>query len=553
MEADNNSDIDGAKLYKYLWLPTRDEHYHKCIMCKNEFRQEIKRSGYGNLRNHTFGSHSDWKEMLAALEAEAQATDGEITDERRGTLIHAWVGNNRSIALFKWLDWIITSDLPFAFVEDPKSREYTKINLITTAETIKRLATAVEKAIQVKIKEEMPQSIGLMFDGWDRGDGSHVYALFACYKHPKELVKGRPIAAMPLLAACHLVDQTSFTAASIKQFLETVMEAYGKTLNDVAFIVADNTTTNRCVADNLLVPFVGCASHRLNLACKMFLEKCEPIISKIEQLMKKLKTPKIAGEMRARTDLHPAIRNTTRWSSTYNMIKRYLEFRKLNAIDVDNPEIAELMPSPHENLEIDTLFKDLSAFQESTKFLQTEHGVSLATVRLIFDGLIDKFSDVQDTEHRTLADKYLGENARIVHSAAFETAVVKVINNKASELSELESYAIRRFKKSDSDDIIEASATASAVSESPPGFLKEIFKRQRLQENESEYDQLDWIPPTSNRCERLFSRAKLSLGYLRHALTPERLQTILMLSSNRSYWNVGTVGKIVILEDAEYR
>ena len=146
----------------------------------------------------------------------------------------------------------------------------------------------------------------------------------------------------------------------------------------------------------------------------------------------------------------------------------------------------------------------------------------------------------------------MGEYARIVHSAPFEVAVVKVINNKVSELSELECHTIRFFKKGGLADVGEASATASA-SASPPGFLKEVFKRQRLQENEGEYEELDWIPPTSNRCERLFSAAKLTLGYLSHALTPETLQTVLMLISNRSYWNMSTVGRIVTSDTGGYR
>jgi hypothetical protein len=60
----------------------------------------------------------------------------------------------------------------------------------------------------------------------------------------------------------------------------------------------------------------------------------------------------------------------------------------------------------------------------------------------------------------------------------------------------------------------------------------------------SAYKSLKWITTTSNVCERLFSRAKLTLGSLRTSMTPRNLEILLFLICNRQYWDVKTVGKI---------
>ena len=54
---------------------------------------------------------------------------------------------------------------------------------------------------------------------------------------------------------------------------------------DILFLVADNTNTNPATADLLGVPFIGCASHRFNLAVQKYLEPNQKIIVNIHQIM----------------------------------------------------------------------------------------------------------------------------------------------------------------------------------------------------------------------------------------------------------------------------
>ena len=53
----------------------------------------------------------------------------------------------------------------------------------------------------------------------------------------------------------------------------------------------------------------------------------------------------------------------------------------------------------------------------------------------------------------------------------------------------------------------------------------------------------EWIPTTSNICERLFSKAKLTVGLLRTSLSPFMLEMLLFLRLNRDLWDLHRVAK----------
>lgn len=66
-------------------------------------------------------------------------------------------------------------------------------------------------------------------------------------------------------------------------------------------------------------------------------------IQLIESLMKKLSTPLNKGNLMLTTDLVPIVRNDTRWTGCFKMVKRFFELEAF--IDCTNPELAALMPT----------------------------------------------------------------------------------------------------------------------------------------------------------------------------------------------------------------
>jgi hypothetical protein len=76
-------------------------------------------------------------------------------------------------------------------------------------------------------------------------------------------------------------------------------------------------------------------------------------------------------------------------------------------------------------------------------------------------------------------------------------------------------------------------------------YVVQLLTQRKRREVDVKYSTLlKLIPPTSNDCERLFSKCK-------HVLTPERMRTlpvhfeeIMFLKENRSYWDLHTVSNV---------
>ena len=115
--------------------------------------------------------------------------------------------------------------------------------------------------------------------------------------------------------------------AEHKDLLEFVLSHHGKALDAVWFIVGDNCSTNKAIANLMKVPFIGCASHCFNLACEAFLDQISPITQKVHNVMIKLRTIKKSATLRKFTDLEPVVDNMTRWSSKHAMLSRYLQLK----------------------------------------------------------------------------------------------------------------------------------------------------------------------------------------------------------------------------------
>ena len=135
----------------------------------------------------------------------------------------------------------------------------------------------------------------------------------------------------------------------------------------------DNCSVNIKFAQNLGIPFVGCASHRLNLAICRLCDKEEYsyLIQKVNVLMDKLTTLKNASILRKKTHLNPEKRNYTRWSSTYNMLKKY---KKLSPFLQDgfSDDFLVFIPSPAEHRSIELLTDRLKAVDDVCVGIQSD-------------------------------------------------------------------------------------------------------------------------------------------------------------------------------------
>ena len=209
------------------------------------------------------------------------------------------------------------------------------------------------------------------------------------------------------------------------------------------------------------------------------MEPNESLLEKGNKLMIKLSGLKHAVELRKKTDSRPVERQQTRWSSTFAMLSRYQELK--HHLDPTDLQTASFLHNATENIVLANLITEMK------KLKLEEENVDLSTTRTLFDGIVSDFAD-NNLKH------YLG-NDGICSYSSFEAAIVAVIECKTLS-TEIEN-ALEVFKKpilliEQNDD--------KSYAES----LLDVKRRKPM----SHYEDLKWIPPTSNLAERLFSRVK---------------------------------------------
>ncbi|KAF1780906.1 Ribonuclease H-like domain [Phytophthora cactorum] len=404
--------------------------------------------------------------------------------------------------LFGWMVWIVQCNLPLSFCESREARRFSNLEPISE-ERLRAGMDGVVMAVERSIASELPASFGIMLDGWTHAS-EHYVAVFACYE-----INGNLKTPMLSMARCSTRSNDDLSAESHLDFLATMLPRdFGVQLVQCRFIVGDNCSVNRRLATLMEVPLVGCASHRLNLAVQDDLAAHEDDLAAVQALMIKLRTLTESAKLRLKTDLRPVIRQQTRWSSTFAMVKRYFEL--LEFIDVEDDDIMELLPAPAANKRLRVLYQELRDIESVSKALQGRD-VDLLDVRKWFDELISV---------KPHYARFIGPRANIVHSPDFESG---------------------------GPAAFAATAPADAresLEEQQDSFVERLRKRRRLYEERVEYEQLKSIPPTFNVVERFFSVARVTFGHQRHGLLPRTLETLLFLRENRFYWNASTVDSL---------
>jgi hypothetical protein len=217
--------------------------------------------------------------------------------------------------------------------------------------------------------------------------------------------------------------------------------------------------------------------------------------------------------------------NDTRWSSVYEMAKRY--FRIKNAIRTI-PTMAAFLPTASQTLRLKEAMTHLSNFQSVTKQLQSTE-MDILDSHVIFDSILESYPSMQ---------RYLAKNANIIHSNYFDTADIKIMSKVESTLRLSEKKLMAPF-------LIHIAKDAAVIEDdkSEMSFMEKVdFKRGKTMELEdwpkSNYISLRFLLSTSYVVERLVSLAHLILTDQRKSMSPTVFEALLYLQKNRDYWSV---------------
>ncbi|KAG6954994.1 hypothetical protein JG688_00012100, partial [Phytophthora aleatoria] len=127
--------------------------------------------------------------------------------------------------------------------------------------------------------------------------------------------------------------------------------------------------------------------RRFQLAVNDFLADKELLLAKIHALMKHLSTIKCRAALRKVTPLAPVLRIVTRWSSTFNMVERYVNLRpallSMDHATVAKHDIARFLLSGEESEHVEELLETLMDLNEITKALQDSALTKSGIIKII--------------------------------------------------------------------------------------------------------------------------------------------------------------------------
>lgn len=502
----NKKRSSGRQLAELFFTQTDDTNVWECRCGKQRRRTN---SSWENLVSHIRTAHPGYEELQRSDPGNSQMQ------------IDNFFNTRCSINYFGWFNYIINGLHPFAHVENIVTRDSVKfapISLSTFMRYLPRLTELVEK----KISNLLPQTFAIVFDGWTAGT-THYLGVFASFPQQDGTAY-----STRLLGFSPIGDEISLSAEEHIEYLRYVLELFQFTFENVICIIGDNCNTNKSISNKLSIPMIGCASHRYNLAVQDILSEHEELLSKINTLMIKLKSLLLGAKLMKITGLKARTRNQTRWSSTFQMLVRYLDIKdhlhKLNSVEVDI-----LSLSTAEDRRVTELFERLKNLECITKRLQKDD-TTMETVRDLFDCVID---DYPETANR------LTSTADIVHSPCFESAVVKLQRKLGHTLTHEELDAVRKLEISTSESSIDNQALSYDE--------RALQKKKGTHNIERKYRDTSFLIPTSNICERLFSKAGHVLTDRRMAIQPCNLESQLFLHFNRDLWGVADFNVLTAL------
>ncbi|KAJ8575548.1 hypothetical protein ON010_g3662 [Phytophthora cinnamomi] len=277
-------------------------------------------------------------------------------------------------------------------------------------------------AVERSIAAEIPARFSIMLNGWTHAS-ERCIAVFACYE-----VNG-----------CLKTPQ--LTMAPLFDAQDDVLSEQGH--------------LELCYR-------VSCASHGLNLAIQAEMASHEEGSDAVQVIMVKLRTLTQSAKLRMltfviilgkiETPLRSVIRQDTRWSTTIDMVQRYIKL--LEFLDVEDDDIMELLPSPAASKRLRAFYQELRDFEPY-----------------------------------------------------FKSGCVRVLRGKTHHLMRADKAALKQFEAT---RLVEETSNAEE-DDAFGSCVERLRKRRRFEQDCVTYEQLKSIPPTSNVVKRFFSIAKFGV------------------------------------------
>lgn len=331
---------------------------------------------------------------------------------------------------------------------------------------------------------------------------------------------------------------------------------------------SDSASVNIKLATLLGVPHMPCESHLLQNQTKWWMKKNADedlfntstefspagVVTKINALMKSLRTNKLRALLRHQTSLVPTLGNDTRWTSLAAMLNKYEKLRAILGSLRGQPGI-ELPPeTPLFTVAADMTRKILSDINAVVVGLQ-EHALPLYKCRELQAILID-FSEqfradpVNHWYDNNFGTTYIKPDSAKRPDQAFANAAVKMQQRAGHTLNREEKLAVKKWIKKPA---VDTRRNNHPVSNST-SIVELLQKKKEAALGKRKADQvsvgysmgkedssLDHVIGSAAGVERLWSQARYVLTTSRASMAPIMVEAIMFLRDNRDLWDESTV------------
>lgn len=144
-------------------------------------------------------------------------------------------------------------------------------------------------------------------------------------------------------------------------------------------------STNMSLSEIAEFSVIGCTNHRFNRAMCDLIGELTESVQQIWQIIVKLRTLKCAAKLRCETELRCIFSYLTRWSSIFQMLKRYTDLQPVVKGLVIH-ESSSLITSNVKNTSITKFLDSLTIMESVIIKLQSENTTS-ADMKALFDAV----------------------------------------------------------------------------------------------------------------------------------------------------------------------
>ena len=137
----------------------------------------------------------------------------------------------------------------------------------------------------------------------------------------------------------------------------------------------------------------------------------------------------------------------------------------------------------------------------------------------------------------------LGKDSDIVHNKNFKNGIVKIQDGEENKLNANEKESVKIFLFANNNSGRDEEMTMDNEESFVDSTLKAALVKKK---KATKYHSTKHVSPTSNICERLFSRASIIMTPNRRSMDPDMLEMIIMLRFNKDLWDEETIQQCMV-------